>query len=221
MLLLGVLAEGDAERLAVTRYGRPDVVAVAFAHNGRGAAVPTTFTRLSGLAAMVAPGPFIVGLLAVLADAPDAVHWAGGVLIAAAIGCLLVAVVGLGRRHGPTLGSGGRAARWVAFLAFPLSLPFGWAAPLALAGFLGLSLALLAAGMLRAGVVPRPAVVLLVLGIPAGLAVGQAGTLLGVDTSPFVAPVGVPIVSAGLVVIGWRLWREHAVGAGPRQAAPA
>jgi hypothetical protein len=196
-----------AEQRAVSDYGSPAEVAVGFRRGARqGGAIPTRFTRLSGLAAMATPLMLLVGSLLNRGPAKGAAHGLGVFLQVAAFPVFVVAVAGLIRRHG-----GLGRMRWtiLGLLLVAPVLPF-------VLSYLGLALAvvalaaalgLLSVGLYRAAILPRPALLLL-FSSPAWYALAAlVVTIAGGDAGHAWALGVIPALIA-FGWFGWVLWRE-------------
>lgn len=201
-------AEAEAEALA--RFGSAPLVARVYIEEAqRGGAVSTQLTRRAGLAAMLAPPLTVVGAVGNAAIDRGALHGAALTLLVAAFAAFALALWGVRKRHGG-LGGWGRAAGWL-FVASPvIALPFGWGAGAAFAFVQLAVVALLGIGMLRARILPVPAVGLFTLAPTATMVVAAALTAAGIDAAPY-APIGAAAFAAGLAWIGWALWREPAL----------
>lgn len=220
-----------AELQALAQFGTPSLVSQAMLTESRkGAAVATTFTRRAGLAAMLLPALALIG--AVLFDVgadKSLTRNIGIVLFIVTLPLFVVVVLGLWRRHRDALGAWG-AASMILFVASPvLAAPFGWGAGAAFAIIVSVAAALLAIGMLRAGVLPRLPVALFgfagVIGI-VGTAVADALGLNAPDSVAFgflPAVLGITVVGVGLGWLGWVMWHEDALDAssGPAPLATA
>jgi HAAS domain-containing protein len=203
--------EVEAEQKAVTEFGSPTLVARAVKGEGKGVAIPTSFTRVAGLAAMASSILVAFGALFFLfIESSRARAWTFAPSAAAALMLLVVAILGIRSRHGRVLGGFGRAAMIIAVAAFPLSLPFGWSAGVALAAMESVALVLLAAAMFRAEILPRGASATLGGGFVVAMSVGLIGAATGGDAASYALLLG-SISAFGLAWIGWAMWSEHPV----------
>lgn len=181
--------------------------------------MPTTFTRFAGVTALLIPVIAIVG--AGLNDTTNKNFWHGfgAFLMGLALPMLAVAIIGIRARHRGRLGRWGTAS-FVLFLAsLVLAAPFGWGAGFVFAWILMIAAAVLAVGMLRARVLPRPPIVLFGVAGSVGLVVVCVGQALGVhmgnDIAAGVSPIelGAGVTACGLAWLGLAMAREEAVGA--------
>ena len=69
---------------------------------------------------------------------------------------------------------------------------------------------LLGIGMIRARVLPVPAVALFTLAPAATVAVAALLTVMGLDAARY-APIGVVAFAVGFAWVGWAMWREPAL----------
>jgi hypothetical protein len=204
------LAPSEARERAIERFGTPRTVAETFARS-RGMGMPTTTTRLSGLGAMLIPVSVLLGLLLVYYDGwGDPGHWVGSGLLFAAFGQLAFFVAGLWKRHAGSLGNWGKAAIVILIASPFLSIPFLWAAPLALLVCLSVSFLLLSIGIWRAGRLPWKPLVLCALGPAYIVGVGWIGAIVGFDGARYFAAGGFPPIAIGFVWMGYVLWSEKA-----------
>jgi hypothetical protein len=207
------LARHDAEAQALARFGSPALVARVFAEEAkRGGAVSTTLTRRAGLAAMVAPPLMIAGGLG--ANAASSTQPGSGIGAAACLAAtamFVFALVGLRVRHGG-LGLVGRIAFWLAMLAVPVAMPFGYAGIVVLAVELGVVVSLYGIAMLRAAILPPVPVSLFAFSWPAWAPVALAITAGGGDANTYAVIPGL-VTLAALMWIGRALWREPALDA--------
>ena len=205
----------DAESQALARFGSPPLVARVYAEEAkRGGAVSTTLTRRAGLAAVIAP-PLMAGSLVVAnlshSQQPGSGIGVAGGLTAAAL--FVFALVGLRYRHGG-LGLLGRIAFWLAIVAFPAAMPFGYAGFVVLAVEFGVVVLLYGVAMLRAGILPRPAVALFAFTWPAWAPIAYLITALDDDANRYLTvPIGLTL--GALMWLGWAMWREPALDARP------
>lgn len=213
-------AKAEAEALA--RFGSAPLVARVFIEEAkRGGAVSTRLTRRAGLAAMLAPLVAVIGAIGneAVPASEGSLHGVFVVLLVAAFGVFAFAMWGVRQRHGG-LGVWGRAAFWL-FVASPvIVLPFGWGAGAAFAVVQLAVVALLGIGMIRARILPVPAVGLFTLAPALTIVMAAALTAAGVDAALY-APVGLAASAVGLAWVGWAMRREPALdvhgrsGSGP------
>jgi hypothetical protein len=209
-LVHGGMERPAAEAEALARYGSAAVVARVFMEEAkRGSAVSTSLTRRSGVAAMAAVALLAVGQTGNHLTTDGFVHAASLVLMTAGFLALAVGLWGIRRRHGG-LGVVGRVAFW-GFVAAPfIAAPFVYFGPFVWAAELLLIMSLLGLGMIRARVLPVPAVALFTLSPIFMLAVIGVCIAAGLDAGPgflaLLAPVG-----AGYAWLGWAMWREPAL----------
>ena len=211
-----------AESQAIADYGSPASVATGFRRGARqGGAIPTRFTRLSGLAAMATPLMLLFGSLFNQGPAKGPVHGLGVFLQTASYVTLMVAIIGLIRRHG-----GLGRMRWVIvglLVAAPV-LPFvlSWVGLVLGIVALATALVILSVGLYRAAILPRPAILLL-FSAPAGfLLAALVITLAGRDTGQagrYAAVIAAGIALAALAWFGWALWREPSLEPGEPASA--
>lgn len=199
----------DAEADALARFGSAPLVARVFIEEEkRGGAVSTRFTRRAGLAAMLAPVFMTIGALGneAVPASDGALHGVFVMLLVAAFGAFTIAMWGLRQRHGG-LGGFGRAAFWL-FVASPvIAAPFMWGAAVAFAFVQLVVVALLGIGMIRARILPVPAVGLFTIAPVATIVTAAALGAAGVGDA-LVVPVGAAGFAMGLVWVGWAMWRE-------------
>jgi len=200
----------QAETEALARFGSASLVARVFVEESkRGGAVSTRLTRRAGAAAMLAPLFVAVGQAGNLTIDRGTGHGAGVALIVAGFAAFAFALWGVRRRHGGLAGWG-RAAFWL-FVASPfIAFPFGWGAGGALVVVQLLVVTLLGIGMIRARVLPVPAVALFTLAPAATVAVAALLTVMGLDAARY-APIGVVAFAVGFAWVGWAMWREPAL----------
>lgn len=205
-------SRADAEAEALARFGSAPLVARVFIEEEkRGGAVSTRFTRRAGLAAILAPMFMIIGAFGneAVPASEGALHGVFVTLLVAAFVAFTVAMWGLRLRHGG-LGPWGRAAFWL-FVASPvIALPFGWGAGAAFAIVQLAVVALLGIGMMRARILPVPAVGLFTLAPAGTIVMAAALTAVGIDAALY-APIGVLAFAVGLAWVGWAMWREPAL----------
>lgn len=209
-LVAGGTARVDAEHQALARFGSASLVARVFAEEARrGAAVSTSLTRRAGAAAIASVVLIGVGEAGNEMIRRGAFHGVAVAMIVAGFALFAVALWGLRRRHGG-LGSIGRIAFWWFVLSPLLALPGGYAAGWILLAEWLLILSVLGVGMIRAGILPTPAVVLSTItpfaAVTVALALSVAGIDLGNWAYSFAAPAGV-----GCVWLGWAMLREPAL----------
>ena len=208
----------EAEAEAVAQFGSASLVAkVCISESTKGAAVPTTKTRLAGLVLLLAPILLVVGESGNEAtDNPGGLHGTMVVVLGLAFPALIFGLWGLRTRHGG-LGRLGRAAFVLAVLSPILSHAAGWGAAALLAFLLAVALLVFGVEMLRASVLPVAPLVLVIAGpllITAAYGVALAITIGGRDAGgmPLVFVIAPTLVTAvGLGWLGWHLSRETAV----------
>lgn len=215
-LLADGVAAADAETLALTRFGSAPLVASVFAEEAkRGGAVSTTLTKRAGIAAMAAVPMLLLGGIgnAQIPASRGPVHGVFVAMIVAGFAAFAVGMWGLRRRHGG-LGRVGRVAFWW-FMAAPLlSLAGGYGALLFLIVQWLLIMSLIGVGMIRARVLPVPAVVLFTMSPLVALAIAGGTTLAGIDAAEFSMILLVP-VAIGFIWLGWAMSREPALDMRP------
>jgi hypothetical protein len=211
------------EHEALARFGTPSLVAATFhAQATRGAAVPTAFTKRAGLVAALSPLFLALGAWANQLTDRGAAHGAAVLFEVMAFPAVIVGVLGLRARHGG-LGLLGRVGFW-AFVAGPVfSIGIPWAGIVITGGLWAVAFTCLGAAMLRAGVLPRPAIALFGFSAAASVLVAALVTMAGRD---FGDGWFVPLVLqfAGFVWLGWAMWREEPAptpGKGPWASAAA
>jgi hypothetical protein len=209
------LALSDAQTRAIERFGTPRTVAETFARS-RGMGMPTTTTRLSGLAAMLMPVTLFFGLYLVDYDGwGDGGHWVGSALLVGFFGQLIFLFMGLWKRHAGSLGYWGKAAITILFASPFLSVPFAWAAPVAMIAYLWLAFILLSIGIWRAHKLPRTPMLLCAIGPAYSVLVGAIGAVTGFDGARYMLVGGLPPMAVGLVWMGYVLWSEQTEKAPP------
>jgi hypothetical protein len=212
-------ARPDAEVEVLARFGSAALVARVFVEEAkRGGAVSTTLTRRAGLAAMLAPPTMVAGI--VVADIGASEQPLSGIgvgLALAAVAGFAYGLFGLRRRHGG-LGALGRVAFWLAIVAFPVCLPFGYAGLVVLAVEVGVVVILYGVAMLRAGILPKVRVALFAFSWPAWAPLAWAITAAGDDANKYaIAPAAVTL--AAFMALGLAMWREPALDAPSRTRA--
>lgn len=201
----------DAEAQALARFGSPALVARVYAEEEkRGTAVSTQLTRRAGVAAMVAPPLMIGGVVtASLASSTQPGSGIGVVASLIAVAAFVFALVGLRRRHGG-LGIVGRVAFWLAIVAFPAAMPFGYAGFVVLAVELGVVVMLYGVAMLRAGILPWPALVMFAFSWPIWAPIAYLITEVGGDANQYaIFPIAATLL--GFMWLGRAMWREPAL----------
>jgi len=205
------MTTADAEAQALARFGSPALVARVYSEEAkRGSAVSTRLTRRAGVAAMVAPPLMIGGIL--IANLASSTQPGSGIGVAAALSAVaafVFALVGLRKRHGG-LGVVGRVAFWLAIVAFPAAMPFGYAGFIVLAVELGLVVMLYGVAMLRAGILPWPALAMFAFSWPLWAPIAYVITELGGDANQY-AMFPIAITLLGFMWLGRALWREPAL----------
>lgn len=220
-LLEAAARHGELEALA--RFGTPNLIAAAFHREaGKGAAVPTTFTKRAGLVAALSPLFLILGAGANEVTGRGFAHGAAVLFEAFALPAVAVGILGLRARHGG-LGLLGRVGFW-AFVVGPVfSVAIPWSGIVITGGLWALAFALLGFAMLRVGVLPRAPVILFGFSAVASILVASVVTAAGGD---FGDGWFVPLILqfAGFAWLGWAMWREDPVatpGSGPWASAAA
>jgi len=211
-----------AELQALAQFGTPWLVSQALITEARkGAAVPTTFTRRAGIAALLIPIFAIVGQTINITIKRGFVHGIGVTLLGLIVPLLGVAVVGMFKRHRGALHGWGVAAA-VLFLASPfLAAPAGYGAGVVLVVILMIASAVLAIGMLRAHVLPRLPIIVFGFAGSVGLLAVVVAEAAGAHTgNPIVwgvepIEIGIATTSLGLAWLGWTMAHEHALDTPP------
>ena len=211
-------AEAEAEVLA--QFGSAALVAKVFAEEQkRGGAVSTTLTRRAGVAAIASVVLLAVGQAGNVLTSRGLIHGVFLMLLASGFASFALGLWGLRRRHGG-LGTIGRVAFWW-FVASPfLAAPFLWAAPLVLAVEWLLIMSVIGLGMMRARVLPIPAVILFTMSPLAAILVVGVMSAAHLDAGPWFLTLLTP-VAVGYMWLGWAMVREPALdvrttsGAGP------
>ncbi len=209
-------AEAEAE--AVARFGSAALVAkVCISESTKGAAVPTTKTRLAGCALLLAPILLVVGEWGNEAtDNTGGMHGTAVVVLGLAFPALIFGLWGLRARHGG-LGRLGRAAFVLAALSPILSLAAAYGAAALLILLLAIALLVFGVEMLRASVLPVAPLTLVITGpivVMVDFVVALVITIGGGDAGNMpVVYVVVPVLLAavGLAWLGWHLSQETAV----------
>jgi hypothetical protein len=217
----------EAEAEALARFGSAALVAkVCITESTKGAAVPTTTTRLAGFALLLAPILLIVGEWGnENTDNTGGMHGTAVFVLCLAFPALIFGLWGLRTRHGG-LGRLGRAAFGLALLSPILAHAALYAAGYGLAVLLALALVVFGAEMLRASVLPVPPLTLVIAGpvlVIVELLVATAVTIAGRDAGhppTIVLAMPIMITAVGLAWLGWHLSQETAVDrAGSRPLA--
>lgn len=208
------MSHNEAVARAIERLGPPTAVALSFARS-RGLGMPTTTTRLAGLAGMLAPFLMVFGLLMESYDGMgDPGHWiGGGALFASALGLLFLSF-GLWRRHAGALGIWGRAALFTIIAAPVLALPFGWGAGLAIISYFGIAVLMLGVGVWRTDLFPHAPLAIAAIGLLWPVVIGGVGAIAGFDGARYMS-FGVGPLAIGLVWMGFILWTERAEESNP------
>lgn len=205
---------GEAERVAVERFGSPVAVARSLAHS-RGVGLPTQLTRVGGVA--VALGAIAVASIDVVHELSESFRYSAyGDLAVPARLLLVLGVLAMYRRVRGNLGVWGRrgfqllvAGTIAGFTSAMLWFePGGWVALAVIAVGLGMYLT----GVIRAQVLPLRAVVALTATAAAAFAIGLAGTVTGADTGRAAQMVGSIGFALSMVWIGVTLWAERSGG---------
>lgn len=220
-LVAGGASPADAEHQALARFGSAALVSRVFLEEAkRGAAVSTTFTRRAGIAAVAAPVLLLTALATgSIASSRQPLSGVSVILAIGGVGAAAVALAGLRKRHGG-LGLIGRVAFWLAVVAVPLALPWGYAGLVVLAVEIGLVVLLYGVAMLRAGILPRAAVGVFAFTWPGWAPVAWVITELGDDANKYAVFPALATLAA-FMWLGWAMWREPALdvrthaGAGP------
>jgi hypothetical protein len=213
----------DAETHALETFGSPRLVARAFADARRtkGLAMPTTFTRRAGLAAIASPLLLLAGILLARVEEWTTAIWtsnwyfAGNTATLAALALLIVALVGMRARHGGALGTLGLVGLVLVGLGtFVVLAQFSWALLLWLVP-ISVGCALFAAAIIRAGLLSRVAAALFGSGLLVLTILPLGEQFAGQDANettlwPF-GLVGIAIFGLGLTWLGWQLRAEHPV----------
>ena len=218
----GLDPEG-AETRALETFGSPRLVARAFAdaRHTKGLAMPTTFTRRAGLAAIVSPLLLVAGLLLERAEEWTTATWTSGWYFAGntatllALALLLVAMVGIRARHGGALGGLGLVGlAMVALGTLVVLAQLSWALLFWLVP-LSIGVALFAIAVIRAHLLSRVAAALYGTGLLVTTVLVLGQELAGQDANE--APlwpyglIGIVIFGIGLTWLGWQLRAEHPV----------
>ena len=212
------VAVADAEAQALARFGSASLIAKVFAEEAkRGGAVSTTLTKRAGVAAMATVPLLAVGQAGNVLTSRGAVHAGFLVMMAAGFAALAVGLWGIRRRHGG-LGKLGRVAFWWFVISPALAAPGMYAAPMILAVEWLLIMSLLGVGMIRARVLPTPAVVLFTMSPLVAIAVVVAMSAAGLDAGPWFLTLLAP-VAAGYLWLGWAMSREPALDTRPGEHA--
>lgn len=231
-----------AQRRTLEQFGDPKVLAAAFASAPTGGiAVPTSFTKSAGSAAVSSASAWIVALvtIGISAGLPDAtgvdpdqlvfngqtVLWMIGTASLVGAGALMfVAMIGLYRRHGSlgVLGIGGLAVTGLGVATLLIAWAFGiWMT------LIGLGVLLYAGAIGRRQVAPRVWTAVWGSGMAIGAGTWHALRWLQVGSPdqwgdyPVAVgvglPVGVVIMAVGLAGIGRWLRNEEPVDLGPTE----
>jgi hypothetical protein len=209
-----------AETRALEAFGSPRLVARAFAdaRHTKGLAMPTTFTRRAGLAAIASPLVLLAAMPALYAEkwTTWTTNWsfAGNTITLVALALLMVAMVGIRARHGGALGTLGLAGLVLVGLGTLVVLAqFSWALAFWLVP-ISTGVALFAVAIVRARLLPVVPTVLFGTGllVPAALALrdGLAGYEHAITIWPH-GLIGIAIFGLGLTWLGWQLRTEHPV----------
>ncbi|HUG75652.1 MAG TPA: permease prefix domain 1-containing protein [Acidimicrobiia bacterium] len=164
----------EAEARVLSEFGDPRLVGRALASTTTGGiAVPTNFTRRSGVFLIVSSALWLASFAFLYASdvadrsgpwegTPQNLFLAAQSLLIAAAATLFVGVVGLVRRHGGMMGIAGRVATLLAILLV-LAAPVAWATGLWSTILAALGLALLI-GVGKATLAPRAAGTMIAIG---------------------------------------------------------
>jgi hypothetical protein len=179
--------------------------------------VPTTRTRLAGIALLLAPILLVVGEWGNEAtDNTGGMHGTAVVVLGLAFPALIFGLWGLRARHGG-LGRLGRAAFVLAVLSPILSLAALYGAAALLTLLLAIALLVFGVKLLRASVLPVAPLTLVVAGpilVMVDVAVALAITIGGGDAGgmpPALFVVPILVTAAGLAWLGWHMSQETAV----------
>jgi hypothetical protein len=222
----GLDAEG-AEARALEAFGSPRLVARAFADASgtKGLAMPTTFTRRAGLAAIASPLVLLAAMPALFADEwitgrTTGWYFAGNNAILIALALLMVAMVGMRARHGGTLGTLGLAGLILTGLGIAVVLAqFSWGLLLWLVP-ISIGVALFAVAIARARVLSRVAATLFGTGLLLTAALALRYGLFTPEGEDPIWPygpmwpsslIGIAVFGLGLTWLGWQLRSEHPV----------
>lgn len=215
-LMAGGVAAADAEAQVLARFGSASLVASVFAEEAkRGGAVSTTLTRRAGIAAMATVPLLLFGGIGneLVPASRGPIHGVFVTMVVAGFATFAVGLWGLRRRHGG-LGTIGRVAFWCFLVSPVLALPAGYGALLALVIEWLLIMSLLGVGMIRARVLPVPAVALFTMSPLVAVAIAGGTTLAGVDAAKFSMVLLAP-VAIGFTWLGWAMSREPALDVRP------
>lgn len=205
-----------AERHALGQFGTSTIVARAFAQHGKGIAMPTSFTRRSGLlwllSAMLLASGFVLIMHESWRGAWDATVYAyGAILIGAGIAALLGGMVGVWRRHGGSLGRVGLTGLVLTGVAVLPGTFLTWFTPIWMT-LLALGCVAFAVAVARAGVVSPVASGVMAAGIIIVTGAMWAGGPLETfsDRYLWAAPgwAGGLAFVAGCAWLGYQLWME-------------
>lgn len=204
------IEQDRAEAEVLATFGSAGLVARVFAEEAkRGAAVSTSVTRRAGVAAMASVAFLAVGQTGSHLTSRGFVHGIFLAILSAGFPMLAYGMWGLRRRHGG-LGTIGRVAFWW-FVASPvLAAPAMYGAPIVLAIEWLLIMTMLGIGMIRARVLPAPAVALFTMSPLAAIAIALGLSLASRDAGPWFLSLLAP-VAAGFVWLGWAMSREPAL----------
>jgi hypothetical protein len=216
----------EAEARVLSEFGDPRLVGRAFAATTTGGiAVPTNFTRRSGVFMIVSSALWLAVLgffyASGVADRtrpweglPQNLFLVGQTLLIIATVALFVGVVGLVRRHGGMMGISGRVATLLGILLM-LASPVGWAVVVWSTILAALGMALLI-GLGKAPLAPRAAGSLIAIGAVATSALFwwfEVRVDTGDDTLfGWVVPalfVALALMGAGLGTVGMWLRSER------------
>jgi len=231
-----------AQQRTLEQFGDPKVLAVAFASTPTGGiAVPTTFTISAGVFAIASAAAWIIGLVAIAISAglPDATgvdpeqfvangqtlsFIAGAMSLLTAGGLMLVAMIGLYRRHG-SLGILGIVGLAIAGLGVA-TLLIAWAFALWMT-LIGVGVLLFSIPLLRRELTPRLSTIMWGGGMALGAATWyvlramEAGDPDQWGDYPLATaialPIGVIIMAIGLAGVGRWLQTEEPVDLTPSE----
>ncbi|HVF52845.1 MAG TPA: permease prefix domain 1-containing protein [Actinomycetota bacterium] len=215
------LTPGEAAQRAIEDFGPPEVVVGAWAES-KGVGVPTTFTRYAGLAGIVGA----LGLGGSLIYEQMSESYSHGMFAEVSLSFLALfamSLVALYLRVRGKLVPYGRLGTRVAIVGFVAVVVSSslWFAPGALVGLLAIFVGLgsFFVGTIRSGVVPRGPLALGIAGLVGAFLVGLVGTLLGFDSGPTAALVGVGALATGWAWLGLHLWSEDVAADTDRELA--
>ena len=226
----------EAQRLTLTRFGDPTVVALAFATAPTGGVVmPTQFTRAAGKVAMVAAlGWLVLAVVGAYATGAitsysDSTYLWSSLVATVSVAATAIALIGMLVRAGERSGPWMFAAVALSCLSLAATAFMTWG--IVMWGLLIWLTCAIALGRMRAaGVTTRPLDWALLAAWPASLGVWvlvhqlELGPLDTYGEYPAAAAVGITtlgvLMAVGLLSVGRRLAAEVPADL-PRQTAPA